>query len=586
MKTLLPRLLAYLRPHRFTVLGILCLVVLMTGMELLKPWPIQFIIDRILGAGPAPVDDPLAALVLACFSIVIIALLSAGLLLLHNYVGVRLGQDLVHELRGALYQHLQRLSLAFHARQTIGDLMYRVTADTYAIQTITMNALLPLFSATGMLLGMALIMFYLDPMLTMLALIVCPILFAVMSVLNSRIAHAGLQARHTESNLYTLVQRVLSSIHLIQAFTAEERERQAFLSASQQGLAARLRLYTLQTFYSGAVNLVIAVGTATVIGVGAAHVLTGTLTVGQLVVFMAYLASLYAPLNSIVQSNGLIQEAKAGVQRVFHMLDVVAEPCEGTASLRRCRGHIVFQNVTFGYRPLEPVLHDISLDVQPGETVALVGSTGAGKSTLMSLIPRFYDPVSGRILLDGRDLRDYRLADLRRHISLVLQPPLLFPVSIRDNIAYGQPDASMADIRAAARLARIDRRIEELRDGYDTVLGETLSLSEGERQRLTIARALLRDAPILILDEPTSSVDLETEGLIMESLQQLKARRTCFIIAHRMSTIREADHIVVLDHGRIIQFGSHHDLIAQVGRYADLYNLQGASVQDVSDLHS
>lgn len=582
MKTLLPRLLAYLRPHRFTVLSLLCLVVLMTGMELLKPWPIQFIIDRILGAGPVPVADPLYALVLACFSIVIIALLSATFLLLHNYVGVRLGQDLVHELRGTLYQHLQRLSLAFHARQTIGDLMYRVTADTYAIQTITMNALLPLFSATGMLLGMALIMFSMDPVLTMLAFIVCPILFAVMSILNSRIAHAGLQARHTESNLYTLVQRVLSSIHLIQAFAAEERERQAFLSASEQGLAARLRLYTLQTFYSGTVNLVIAVGTATVIGVGAAHVLTGTLTVGQLVVFMAYLASLYAPINSIVQSNGLIQEAKAGVQRVFHMLDVVVEPSDGTASLIQCRGHIVFQNISFGYRPLEPVLHDISLEVQPGETVAIVGSTGAGKSTLMSLIPRFYDPVSGRILLDGRDLRDYRLADLRKQISLVLQPPLLFPVSIRENIAYGQPDASMADIRAAARLARIDRRIEELREGYETVLGDRLSLSEGERQRLTIARALLRDAPILILDEPTSSVDVETEGLIMESLQQLKARRTCFIIAHRMSTIREADHIVVLDRGRIIQIGSHNDLIAQVGRYANLYNHQGTSIHELS----
>ena len=582
MKTLLPRLLAYLRPHRFTVLSLLCLVVLMTGMELLKPWPIQFIIDRILGAGPVPVADPLYALVLACFSIVIIALLSATFLLLHNYVGVRLGQDLVHELRGTLYQHLQRLSLAFHARQTIGDLMYRVTADTYAIQTITMNALLPLFSATGMLLGMALIMFSMDPVLTMLAFIVCPILFAVMSILNSRIAHAGLQARHTESNLYTLVQRVLSSIHLIQAFAAEERERQAFLSASEQGLAARLRLYTLQTFYSGTVNLVIAVGTATVIGVGAAHVLTGTLTVGQLVVFMAYLASLYAPINSIVQSNGLIQEAKAGVQRVFHMLDVVVEPSDGTASLIQCRGHIVFQNISFGYRPLEPVLHDISLEVQPGETVAIVGSTGAGKSTLMRLIPRFYDPVSGRILLDGRDLRDYRLADLRKQISLVLQPPLLFPVSIRENIAYGQPDASMADIRAAARLARIDRRIEELREGYETVLGDRLSLSEGERQRLTIARALLRDAPILILDEPTSSVDVETEGLIMESLQQLKARRTCFIIAHRMSTIREADHIVVLDRGRIIQIGSHNDLIAQVGRYANLYNHQGTSIHELS----
>jgi ATP-binding cassette, subfamily B, bacterial len=586
MKTILPRLLAYLRPHQFTVVGILCLVVLMTGVELLKPWPIQFIIDRILGTGPAPLADPLYSLVLACASIVVIALTSAGLLLLHNYVGVRLGQDLVHELRGTLYHHLQRLSLAFHARQTIGDLMYRVTADTYAIQTITMNALLPLFSATGMLLGMAVIMFYMDPVLTLLALVVCPILFAVMSVLNSRIAQAGLQARHTESDLYTLVQRVMSSIRLIQAFAAEERERQAFLSASQQGLAARLRLYTLQTFYSGSVHLVIALGTATVVGVGAAHVLAGTLSVGQLVVFMAYLTSLYAPINSIVQSNGLIQEAKAGVQRVFHMLDVVVEPRDGAAPLPRCHGHIAFQNVTFGYRAAEPVLHDISLEVHPGETVAIVGSTGAGKSTLMSLIPRFYDPSSGQILLDGRDVRDYRLADLRQHISLVLQPPLLFPVSIRENIAYGQPDASMADVRAAARLARIDRRIEQLRDGYETVLGESVSLSEGERQRLTIARALLRNAPILILDEPTSSVDLETEALIMESLQELKARRTSFIIAHRLSTIREADHIVVLDHGRIVELGAHHELIGQGGRYADLFNRQRLNIHNVSGLFS
>jgi ATP-binding cassette subfamily B protein/subfamily B ATP-binding cassette protein MsbA len=556
------------------LLGVLMLVGLLSGLELLKPWPFKYILDDMLGGRP-PASGAVAGIVLWCLAFVGIAAASAAVVVAHNYASIGLGQRMVSAVREDLYRHLQRLSLGFHARQTVGDLLYRVTADSFAIQTLTMNALLPALTAVVMLSGMAFIMYRLDPALTLIALVTCPVLMFVTFAINRRVGPVALQARHAESTMYAMVQRAMSSIRVIQAFATEETEQQRFAAASDSSLAAKLKLYTLQTACSGLVSIMIAIGMAMIIGVGALHVLAGTLTVGELVLFSSYLASLYGPVNSIVQGHGVIQDATAGVQRVFEILETEPEVVDGTVSITAARGTVTFENVGFEYRPGEPVLHDIRLDVAPGETVAVVGSTGAGKSTLMSLLPRFYDPSRGRVLLDGRDVREYRLKDLRRQISLVLQPPLVFPLTMRENIAYGQPDAGFDAVIAAAKSARIHEVIERLPAGYNTVLEQDgVALSEGERQRLTIARALLKNAPVLILDEPTSSVDLETERMILQSLAELRRGRTCFIIAHRLSTIREADQIIVVERGRIVERGQHAALLAQHGRYAALYGHQ------------
>jgi ATP-binding cassette subfamily B protein/subfamily B ATP-binding cassette protein MsbA len=349
------------------------------------------------------------------------------------------------------------------------------------------------------------------------------------------------------------------------------------MTASNLSLGASLRLYTLQTFYAGVVNVVMAIGTALVVWVGAHHVMSGQITVGEIIIFTTYLASLYAPINTICQTWGLIQGAKVGVERVFEILDVDRDIKEGTQAFGASgtKGELVWENVSFHYVPEQPVLKDISLHVKPGEKIAIVGPTGVGKSTLVSLIPRFYDPRSGRVLIDGRDIRDYQLKSLRGQIAMVLQPPLVFPITVRENIAYGKPEAKLEEVIAAAKLARIHESIDRLPDKYETLIGEQgATLSEGERQRITIARAILRDAPILILDEPTSSVDAETEALIMQGLEQLTAGRTTFIIAHRLSTVRKADRIIVLRKGQIIEQGPFNQLIEAGGPFANLYQSQ------------
>ncbi|MGH8010424.1 MAG: ABC transporter ATP-binding protein, partial [Candidatus Binatia bacterium] len=396
----------------------------------------------------------------------------------------------------------------------VGDLLYRVTADTYAIQTLTMNGVFPILTSLVLLVGMTLVMLRLDWVLTLLALAVCPILFVTISTMSGRINTAATAAHERESVIYSLVQRTMTAIRVIQAFTKEEEEHRRFMVASTESLSANLRLYNLQTLYAGIVNVVIALGTALVVWVGARHVLAGTLSIGELVVFTTYLASLYAPINTISQTLGLIEGGKAGLIRVQEILAVERDLPEGkrVASTAEIRGEVVFEGVTFAYTPDQLVLHGVDLQVAPGRTAAIVGPTGAGKSTLVSLLPRFYDPHEGRVLLDGVDVREFTLASLRRQVAMVLQPPLVFPITLRENIAYGRPEASAEEVEKAARLARIHDTIARLPQGYDTVVGEQgATLSEGERQRLTIARAILRDAPILILDEPTSSVDAETE---------------------------------------------------------------------------
>jgi ATP-binding cassette, subfamily B, bacterial len=587
---MLKELLPYLRPYRGWLVWALLQIFLIAGFELLKPWPLQVVIDNVLGGKPFALAALRGAssgrlLLLACLSIVVVQLGSGGLTLLHNYTAIGVGQNMVNDLRGALYAHLQRLSLAFHNRQRVGDLLYRVTADSFAVQTIIMNGALPILSAVVLLGGMLVILFPLDPSLTLLALTVVPVLFVLISLFNRRIVEVATEVRTAESRVYSLVQWAMSSIKVVQAFTKEEDEHRRFMGASRQSLRATLRLYSWQTLYSGAVDAVIAGGTAIVVYAGAHAVLSGALTLGQLIVFISYLAQLYAPISRITQSWGLIAGARVGARRVFEVLGTEPDLVDGSRDFapQGARGDVVLRGVGFHYRPGMPVLNGIDLAVPPGAKIAVVGPTGAGKSTLLGLLPRFYDPSSGTVEIDGIDLRQYSLKALRRQIALVLQPPLIFPLSVRDNIAYGRPGADDAAIERAARLARIDELIGSLPDGYDTVIGESgVSLSEGEKQRVTIARALLRDAPILILDEPTSALDVATEALVMAGIERLMQDRTTFIIAHRLSTVRRCDRIVVLQGGTIVEQGTLTELLRHEGVFAGYYRGEFAPQQGVA----
>jgi len=573
---------SYLKPYWPSFIFALGQVFLISALELLKPWPLKIIIDNVLSGKPLPWGFALSwsaqsLLFLACTALIVVYLVLGGLRLLNDYTTIRIGQSMVNDVRRDLYSHIQRLSLSFYHRQQIGDLMYRITADTLGIQTLTMNGLFTVLSASVLLAGMLIVMLWVDWYLTLLAMAVCPALFLAIVLLNKKISSAATEARQKGSTVYSVVQRTLSGIRVIQAFTKEEDEGQRFLQASTESLAADLRVYNLQNFYYAVINLTIAAGTAAILWLGARRVLSGDLTIGEIVVFTSYLASLYAPLNSIFQTYGLVQSAKVGVRRAFEILESEEKVPEGSKVFRPfgAKGQIVFKDVSFGYNASQPVLKKINLRVAAGKKIAIVGPTGAGKSTLVSLLPRFYDPRSGRIMIDGVDIREFQLKSLRRQIAMILQPPLVFPLTIRENIAYGRPDASTEEIISVAQVAQVHDFVEQLPDKYDTVISEQGStLSEGQKLRLTIARALLLNAPILILDEPTSSVDSETEALIMEGLEHLMAGRTTFIIAHRLSTVRQADLILVLRNGQIVEQGTFTQLLRKHGPFASLYRTQ------------
>jgi ATP-binding cassette subfamily B protein/subfamily B ATP-binding cassette protein MsbA len=577
------KFLPFLKAHRWRIAWALLQVLLIAGFELLKPWPLQIVIDNALGGKPFPIaalsSSPVGLLLLACVGMVVVHFGAGALTLLHNNTAIRIGQNMVNDLRGVLYAHLQRLSLAFHSRQRVGDLLYRITADSFAVQTMIMNGALPILSALVLLAGMLVVLFPLNPTLTMLALTVVPVLFALIALFNRKIVEIAGDVRTTESRVYSLVQWAMSSIKLVQAFTKEEEEHRRFMGASRESLQATLRLYNWQTLYSGTVNLVIAAGTAVVVFAGAQAVISGTLSIGQLIVFISYLAQLYGPINQITQSWGLIAGARVGARKIFEILDTEPDLKDGTRNFppSGARGEVAWSEVYFRYRADTPILTGIELKVAAGTKIAVVGPTGAGKSTLLGMLPRFYDPSAGSVAIDGIDVREYTLRSLRGQIAMVLQPPLIFPLSVRDNIAYGRPGADDAAIEQAARLAQVDDLIASLPAGYDTLLGESgTALSEGEKQRITIARALLRDAPILILDEPTSALDVTTEALVMAGIERLMVGRTTFIIAHRLSTVRRCDRILVLHGGAIVEQGTLSELLRLNGFFAEYYRTQFA----------
>lgn len=575
---MLRHVLTYLRPYRWPLVLAFVQVAVLSGLEVLKPWPLKILIDHVLPGhtvvwpvvGVLPPDR---LLLLAALGTVGIYALLGVTSVVNNFTTISIGQGMVNDLRSRLYAHIQRLSLSFHARSSVGDLIYRVTSDTYSIQALAMNGLFPIIAALWLLVGMFVVMVRLDWQLTVVALAVCPLLLAAVVGMNRRITTIALEAREKESAVFQLVQRNLSAIKVVQAFSRERAEEERFRADSAASLRSSLRLYVLQTAFGAGTNTVIAVGTAIVFWAGAHHVWGGQLTVGDMVVFISYLASLYAPINSIVQTYGMTQGAKAGVRRVFEILEEQLALPEGRAAFPGpVRGDVALRGVRFGYDDERPILRGIDLEVRAGECLAIVGPTGAGKSTLVSLIPRFYDPQEGVVSVDGVDVRTLRSEELRRQVSMVLQPPIVFPLSVHENIAYGRGTASRAEVEEAARVARADEFIRRLPQGYDTVIGEQgATLSEGERQRLTIARALLRDAPILILDEPTSSVDVTTEKGIMEGIERLIEGRTTFVIAHRLSTVRRATRIVVLRDGAIAESGSFDELIRRRGIFHDMY---------------
>lgn len=575
------RVSGYLRPHRRRFAGGIGLTLVGIVLDLLKPVPLAIVIDSVLSGRPLPAVlqpllgglSPLALLAMAASSIVVFTFLRGASTVGANYVTISTGQRMVSDLRTDLYAHLQKLSLRFHYRQQAGDLLFRVMADTYSAQGLVMNGLLPMATAVVMLGGMFVVMLQLDATLALVALVVCPPLYLAVSGITGRIHARATASKEAESALYSQAESTLGAVKLVQAYGREQRAVDDFRRGSDHSLALALRLYSTETAFGLIVDSVLAVGTAALVFLGALHVMEGRLQLGALTVFLSYLRDLYGPIQSISANLAEIASSQAGLERVFQVLDQEPDVQDAPHAkpLPAITGRIAFEGVSFAYDDERPVLQDVSLALAPGEVVALVGRTGAGKSTLASLTLRLFDPQAGRVTIDGHDLRDVSLASLRRQATLLLQEPILFHSSVADNIAFGS-DASREQIVAAARQAEADEFVQKMPQGYDTVLGDGgVTLSGGQRQRLALARALLRDSKIVILDEPTSALDLGTEAQVWHNVERVLDGRTALIIAHRLSTARRADRIAVMEDGRLIEIGSHAELLARGGAYARLW---------------
>lgn len=583
---ILQRFRPYIQKQQVLVLGSLFALLAEVGLRLLEPWPLKFIFDSVIaptgaGSGIPWIDNlaPGALLWLSALGLVVIT----GLRSLAAYgstVGFALtGNRVLTQVRNDLYRHLQSLSLSFHTKAKGGELTIRVISDIGLLKDVVVTAFLPLLGNTLILVGMVALMFWLHLELMLLALLTVPLFYLATARLSIRIRDVSRKQRQREGAMAATAAESIGAIKIVKTLSLEETFAQTFVGQSHKSLKDGVKAKRLEASLERTVDLLIAIATAIVLGRGAQLVLSNALTPGDLLVFLSYLKNAFKPVKDFAKYTGRLAKGTAAGERIIDLLDQKPEiqDLSNAQPAPQFQGYVQFENMTFAYEAGHPILRDINFSVAPGQQVALVGHSGSGKSTLTSLILRLYDPQQGRILIDGRNIREYTAVSLRAQISVVLQESLLFAGSIWDNIAYGSPNATAEEIITAAKIANAHDFIQNLPQGYNTVVGERgVTLSGGQRQRIAIARAAVRQAPILILDEPTTGLDRENEQVVVEALERLAWGKTTFTIAHDLYLAARADFILFVENGRILERGTHQELMQANGRYAELYDLQAA----------
>lgn len=582
------QLLSYAKPYKAAVAGQLLLMVVSIGFGVLKPWPLKVVLDNVVGSQPLIIGEHVVAyssavlLFLACLFYLVFHAGESIVQLGSTTLATLTCSKMIRDLRSSLLERLQALSLRFHDSHKVGDLVHRVTYNTSAVETAYQSGFMGVIKSVFTLIGMFIVMLMLSPMLTLIATAIVPLLIMAIRWYASRINKASRLHQDQEGQVAAQLQESLSGIRLVQAFVRERIEQRLFDDSCDRSVKTRLKSSLVQQSFGLLTTFILALGTAFLFWIGAREVLAGKLTVGEFVVFNAYLAMLYAPLSVLSYASSSVQSALGGAARLFEILDAVPEVQSrpGATDLRNVQGNLVFHNVSFGYESGVTVLRNLNLEVNAGRTLGIVGETGSGKSTILNLMLRYYDPWSGSITIDGQDLCRLTVDSARRAVAYVPQETFLISGSVRDNIAYARPEATDEEVQAAARRAEAFDFISQLPDGFNTQVGERgVRLSVGQRQRIAIARAFLKDSRIVLLDEPTSALDAETESRLMQTLEQLMENRTVVIVGHRLSTIANADQILVLSQGEIIETGTHSELLALEGRYCNMWKSQTAGTR-------